>query len=95
MLPYRTAASRKTGADGKLEISRDAAEAVQQAGSRLSVVLEGERAPGAISAVPCTCRAGGDRHIHYFLQSELLKALTAGREVTIDLGSEPSTVVVR
>lgn len=95
MLPDRTVVSRKTPKDGKLEIARVTAETLARGGSDVTVVVDGRRAPGVVTSMPCECRGGGERHLHYFLQSDLLKALAVGREVTVEGGGQPATVDVR
>lgn len=95
MLPERTVVSRKTPKDGKLEIARATAEALARGGSDVTVFIDGQSARGVVTSMPCECRGGSDRHLHYFLQSDLLKALAVGREVTVDGGGQPATVNVR
>ena len=85
MLPERVTVSRKTPSDGKLELSRAAAEALGLGARELPLVVGGARGQAAVSVLECQCtraeRTGV--HAHYFLESELLKGLEAGRAVTV------------
>ena len=77
MFLERQTVSRKTPGDGKLEISRVAAEQLQGLPQTLEVELGTHRAPASIEAFNCTCQKVGRAHDHNFLASELLKTLPA------------------
>ena len=79
----RRTVSRKTPGDGKLEITKVAAVGLEPLGHEFRVVV-GERAGDArVGTMPCTCRGGDNPHVHYFVESDLFRTLTAG--ATIDL----------
>ena len=79
----RRTVSRKTPGDGKLEVTKVAAVALESLGSTFAVVV-GDRQGGArIGTMPCTCRGDASPHVHYFVESELFRDLTAG--TTVDL----------
>ena len=86
--------SRKTPKDGKLEISERAAASLPTPGFELDLVVNGVAGRGSVTSMRCTCRGAGDEHVHYFLQSELLKALRVDTEVMVDVsdGGEPIVV---
>ncbi len=86
--------SRKTPKDGKLEISKRAAASMLAPALELDLVVNGVAGCGSVTTMRCTCRGAGDEHVHYFLQSELLKALRADTEVLVSVsdGGEPIVV---
>src|SRR3712207_382567 len=86
--------SRKTPHDGKLEISERAAASIPASALELDLLVNGVAGRGSVTTMRCTCRGSGDEHIHYFLQSELLKALRADTEVLVNVpdGDEPVVV---
>jgi hypothetical protein len=94
MLPERARVSRKTPKDGKLEISDRAAAVLSVRGSGFDLVVNGAAGRAVVTSMACTCRGGDGEHVHYFLQSELLKVLPPESEVSIDLLSSPGTVVM-
>ncbi len=94
MLLERRTVSRKTPNDGKLEISRETADAVASAGTDVTVTWSGRDAPASIVAMTCTCAKGTGAHQHVFLQSELLKGLDAGADVDLRLEEGSSRVSV-
>src|SRR5688500_1046889 len=85
MLLERRTVSRKTPGDGKLEISRGAAEELRGRAPALEVELHGARAPGHVETTTCTCAKVGAPHEHYFLTSELLRSLPASADVELHL----------
>ena len=79
----RRTISRKTPGDGKLEITKVAAAGLEPLGHEFLVVV-GERAENAhLGTRPCTCRGEDNPHVHYFVESDLFRTLTAG--ATVDL----------
>ncbi|HKG90401.1 MAG TPA: hypothetical protein VKA84_00840 [Gemmatimonadaceae bacterium] len=96
MLLYRTRVSPKTPRDGKLEVSPRAAEQLAAMPAPLAIVVNGERGTASVTTMECTCRKGegGDRHVHSFLQSELLKRLPVESEVTVERAGGGDAVLV-
>lgn len=85
MFLERRTVSRKTPVDGKLEISKKAAQRLSSLDSLLMLELAGKRAPARLATMACTCRASDTPHEHQFVDSELLKTLVAGAEVELNL----------
>jgi hypothetical protein len=79
----RRTVSRKTPGDGKLEITKVAAHALAPLGARFAIAVDARDGEGVIGSMPCTCRGGDAPHVHYFIESELLRALHAGQEVDL------------
>ena len=94
MLLERRTVSRKTPTDGKLEISRAAAEALSSLGEELTAEWSDRTAPAVIVAMTCTCAKGAGQHEHLFLQSALFRTLEAGTEVDVHLEHAPPRVAV-
>ena len=95
MFLERRTVSRKTPADGKLEISRITADAVTPIGSRLTVEWDGRAAAAALVMMTCTCAKGaGGQHEHVFLQSDLFRTLETGAEVDLTLHQDMHRVAV-
>lgn len=92
VLEVRTV-SRKTARDGKHEISPDTAARLQTLALPLNVLVDGVRDRGSVASMPCTCRP--EAHEHWFIQSEALRALEAGREATTSLAADGTTVDIR
>jgi hypothetical protein len=90
----RRTVSRKTPRDGKLEITKGSAAALLPLGAALRVAWQGSQAPGTVDTMRCTCRGADNPHEHYFVQSELFKALEPAAEVELrlDAGDELLTV---
>ncbi|HJU67606.1 MAG TPA: hypothetical protein VJ650_05095, partial [Gemmatimonadaceae bacterium] len=78
--------SRKTARDGKHEISSDTAARLRGLASPLTVIVDGVRDRGSVASMPCTCRP--EAHEHWFIQSDALRSLEAGREATTSLGAD-------
>ena len=93
MLLERRTVSRKTPLDGRLEITKRAAQRFDDLAGTFVVELAGERARGSIGTMDCTCRGADNPHVHYFIESPAFKQLAAGDEVDLDL--EPTTRTVR
>src|SRR6476661_5499456 len=91
LLEHRTV-SRKTSGDGRLEITKAAAVTCGNLGPTFEVELEGEREAARLGTMDCTCRGVDNPHVHYFIESALLKRLSAGREVDLDLDAEEKTI---
>ena len=101
--------SRKTAADGRLEISEATARRLtsldeHRDGSRgaspepiLLVALDRLRDVGTLVAMTCTCDKGGGAsgHTHHFVQSPLFRALPAGETVVMELLDEKLFSVAR
>lgn len=81
----RRKVSRKTAGDGKLEITKVAAERLEPLGTEFFLAVNDTRGRGSLGAMPCTCRGGDKPHIHYFVESDLLRSLEAGTEVDLFL----------
>jgi hypothetical protein len=81
--------SRKTPLDGKLEISPAAAARLATLGAEFPLASAGLEGSGRLEALTCTCVKGaGERHVHHFVESPLLKALAPGTEVRVELDEE-------
>jgi len=87
MFLERRTVSRKTPGDGRLEITKQAALAIEQLGAAIAITLDGDAVHAALSTMPCTCRGGDTPHVHFFLQSERFKSLLPGSTISIDLES--------
>ena len=84
MLVLQTIVSRKTPLDGRLEIPASLADRLS--GEALSVTVLGEQEPVQLEEMACTCAKGaGSRHMHSFLSGEILKALPAGANVSLEV----------
>ena len=94
MFLERRTVSRKTPGDGKLEITKPAAERLRPLGATFQVELGGRRAPGQLASMACTCRGADAPHEHYFVASELLRALRAASEVDLSMDRAKGTLVV-
>ena len=81
----RRTVSRKTPNDGKLEISRAAADRLAEVEPPIIVEWSGESGPAALSTFDCTCAKADGAHIHHFLESPILRSLPVGEEVDLIL----------
>ena len=90
----RSTVSRKTPKDGKLEITESAAARVGALPTRFELVVNGELGVGSLESMRCTCRGAEHAHTHHFLQSELLKGLPVGGDVSVELLDDVATIVV-
>ena len=88
----RRTVSRKTAKDGRLEITKRAAERFSALTASFDVDLSGARSPASLGTMECTCRGADNPHVHYFIQSPALQALAAGDEVDLDLDLETGVV---
>ena len=89
----RRTVSRKTARDGKHEISVDTALRLRALAAPLPIVVDGVADRATVAAMPCTCRP--EAHEHWFIQSEALRSLEAGREATTSLTADGTTVDIR
>jgi hypothetical protein len=85
MLLERRTVSRKTPGDGRLEITRRAADRLRNLGHALEVELSGQRGSAMVESMTCTCRGRAKPHAHYFLQSSPFTRLIPGTEVDLEL----------
>jgi hypothetical protein len=81
----RRTVSRKTPGDGKLEITKVAAGRLEPLGAEFPLAVDDKRGRGSLGSMPCTCRGGDKPHVHYFVESDLLRSLAAGSEVDLFL----------
>lgn len=78
--------SRKTPLDGKLEISAEAASRLATLGAEFTLVSAGRTDIGRLRAMTCTCaKMASGSHVHHFLESPLLRSLTPGSEVGVEM----------
>jgi hypothetical protein len=86
--------SRKTAGDGKLEITKVAARRLESLGDRFPLVVSGKGGVASLRNMPCTCRGGDKPHVHYFVESDLLRSLAAGTEVDLLLDEDGKRLLV-
>jgi hypothetical protein len=94
MFLERRTVSRKTPNDGRLEITKRAAEQFSTISGGFDVDVSGARTPATIGTMECTCRGADNPHVHYFIQSPVFRELAAGDEVDLDLDVEAGVVRV-
>jgi hypothetical protein len=96
MLLQHQIVSRKTPADGRLEILPDTAGRIAELDRDFTVHGAGPAAPGRLETMKCTCgkRAAGE-HLHHFLASDALRMLRAGSAVAISLDPQRAVVHIR
>jgi hypothetical protein len=87
--------SRKTPGDGKLEVTKVAATRIESLGPRFPVVVDDRQADARIGSMPCICRGDETPHVHFFVESELLRSLSAGSTVNLVLDSAGGRLVVQ
>ena len=88
MLLERRTVSRKTPGDGRLEITKRAADRLRDVGDDLRLDVGGERTAATLGTMSCTCRGAEKPHEHYFLESPALRRLTVGSEVELQLEAD-------
>jgi len=88
MMLERRTVSRKTPGDGRLEITKRAAERLLGRGADLRLEVGGRYDSAAVGTMACTCRGGDEPHEHYFLESPALRQLTPGAEVGLELDAD-------
>jgi hypothetical protein len=79
----RRTVSRKTPGDGKLEITKVAAHRLESLGARFPMVVDDRAGDARLASMPCTCRGDDVPHVHYFIESDLLRALPVGSAVDL------------
>ena len=87
------AVSRKTARDGKHEISPATAARLLALSSPLSVMVDGVADRAMVASMPCTCRP--EAHEHWFIESDALRSLEAGREATTSISADGRTIDIR
>ena len=90
----RRRVSRKTPGDGKLEITKVGAGRMESLGETFRVVVDARSGHARLGSMPCTCRGADRPHVHYFLESDLFRSLTAGTEVDLLLDDEHHRLLV-
>lgn len=85
MLTLKTSVSRKTPLDGRLEIPGSLADHLGMIEEPLTVQLYEGQDRAQVEEMACTCAkaAAGGSHVHYFLSSNILRALHGGSNVNI------------
>ena len=94
MLLERRRISRKTPSDGRLEITKRAAEKCEALGPSFHVELGDVRVRAHLGTMKCTCRGVDHPHVHYFIESEVFKQLVPGDEIDLDLDAGRRTIRV-
>lgn len=90
----RRTVSRKTPGDGKLEITKVAARRLESLGGRFQLVVDDQAGVAQLASMPCTCRGGDKPHVHYFVESNLLRSLAAGSEVDLTVDDDGKRLLV-
>ena len=90
----RRTVSRKTAGDGKLEITKVAAGRLESLGNRFALVVNRQEGEGTLGTMPCTCRGGDEPHVHYFVESDLLRSLAAGSVVDLSVNDAGTRLFV-
>ena len=90
----RRTVSRKTAGDGKLEITQVAAGHLEPLGKRFAVRVNDADGEGTLGSTPCTCRGADAPHVHYFVTSDLFRALAAGSHVDLSVDDAETRLVV-
>ena len=89
----RRAVSRKTARDGKHEISAGLASRLRRLADKLDVIVDGVADRASIASMSCTCQ-GPEAHEHWFLESDALRGMEAGREARLALGDDGRTLEI-
>jgi hypothetical protein len=88
--------SPKTARDGKLEVSPELAEHLDQLGSEFPVETPNGPGRARATSMECTCAKGaGSGHVHHFVESPLFTSLEAGARVELEVDAEQRTLRVR
>jgi hypothetical protein len=90
----RRRVSRKTPGDGRLEITQVAAGKLESLGKRFPMIVDAQVGEARLGSMPCTCRGGDKPHVHYFVESDLLRSLVAGSDVDLVLDADGKRLVV-
>ena len=78
--------SRKTPVDGKLEVPMELAARLDRLGDRFGVTALGEEGTATRETMACTCaKSAGAPHVHQFVVSDLMRRLTAGAVVQLEV----------
>jgi hypothetical protein len=86
--------SRKTPKDGKLEISAATAARLEGLGAHFALESESRRGTASVQSMACTCDKGaGSGHLHYFVESQLLRTLEPGTDVRVEIDDQRPDVV--
>jgi hypothetical protein len=80
--------SRKTPGDGMVEITRPVAERLRKVGTEFDLTTPGGDGSVTLTSMPCTCRGAENPHEHWFLRSDLLKALVPGSAIELALSGD-------
>ena len=83
MYTERRTVSRKTPGDGRLEITKQAAEFLEHLGRAFDLDVDGSRAPGHLGTMDCMCRGADTPHVHYFIQAAPFTGRTPGTDVQL------------
>ena len=75
--------SGKTPGDGKLEITKVAAHKLESLGRMFAVRVNERSGDATLGTMPCTCRGEENPHVHYFIESDLFRALVPGSAVEL------------
>jgi len=75
--------SRKTPADGKIEITKVAASRLESLGRAFTVRVGDADGQARMGEMPCTCRGKDVPHVHYFVESELFRSLVPGSTIAL------------
>jgi hypothetical protein len=87
--------SRKTPLDGKLEVSSTAAEQLRRLAGILTVRVGQNTDSVLLESMECTCaKAASGRHVHHFIVSPVLRALSSGASVVVLLDEPNRTLDV-
>lgn len=85
--------SRKTPRDGRLEITDRSARALAALPMPLRVRWRDATGDGALDSMECGCRGSEHRHVHWFIRSELLKALAPESRVQVDYDADGTIAI--
>ena len=95
MLLQHQTVSRKTPGDGRLEISAETAQRVSALGEEFQLEAPAGSERATVHTMTCTCGKRGDgAHLHYFLESPVLKKLTPETDVRVELDGREMKVRV-
>jgi len=86
--------SRKTPGDGKLEITKVAAHALESLGATFALQVGEQGGHASLGSMPCTCRGEEKAHVHWFVESALLRALVPGSSVDLVLDEPGKRLLV-
>jgi hypothetical protein len=84
--------SRKTPGDGMVELTKPVAEMLLKRGKEFDLTTPSGDGRAILTSMPCTCRGAENPHEHWFLRSDLFRALTPGADIELTL--EQNRIVV-